>query len=191
MDLTPLIASFTLFALMEFGDKTHITVIALSMKNKTRDVFIGATAAFALVDGASVLIGGAVANVLPTFWLKVGSGALFIILGVISLVKKEEEQGIKLTKNIFLSVFSLVALMELGDKTQFASIILAARYGSPILVFLGIVFASAIISGSGIILGHGVIRFLPQRYMKYITSSLFIFLGSLFLITAFLGIDIL
>ncbi|NQT09496.1 TMEM165/GDT1 family protein [Candidatus Bathyarchaeota archaeon] len=34
MDLTPLIASFSLFALMEFGDKTHIAVITLSMKNK-------------------------------------------------------------------------------------------------------------------------------------------------------------
>ena len=58
MDLTPLIASFTLFSLMEFGDKTHIAVITLSMKHKPFLVFAGALGAFAVVDGASVLVGG-------------------------------------------------------------------------------------------------------------------------------------
>ena len=95
MDLTPLFASFALFALMEFGDKTHIAVITLSMKNRPIDVFIGALAAFALVDGVSVVFGGLLANILPSFWINVGSGVLFLVFGVLTLFQKEDGGEIK------------------------------------------------------------------------------------------------
>jgi len=132
MDLTPLIASFTLFSLMEFGDKTHIAVITLSMKHKPLLVFAGALGAFAVVDGASVLVGGFVADLIPSFWINVISGGLFLIFGVQTLRGENggdeaEESG----KGALASAFSLVSLMELGDKTQFASFVLAARAGSP------------------------------------------------------------
>jgi putative Ca2+/H+ antiporter (TMEM165/GDT1 family) len=47
---------------MESGDKTHIAVITLSMKNRPLEIIIGALGAFAVVDGASVLVGGLIAR---------------------------------------------------------------------------------------------------------------------------------
>lgn len=192
MDLTPLLASFALFSLMEFGDKTHIAVITLSMRNRGVDVFVGALAAFALVDGASVLVGGFIADLLPTYWINVGSGVLFLVFGVLTLLgKEEEEEVVEGKRNAVFSAFSLVTLMELGDKTQFASIVLAARYGSPLLVFLGIMLGSALITGSGVVIGKGLLKIVPERYLRYIAAALFILFGVVFLAGALLGIEIL
>ncbi len=192
MDLTPLIASLTLFSLMEFGDKTHIAVITLSMKNKPREVFIGALGAFALVDGASVLVGGLIANLIPEFWINVISGGLFLLFGVLTLINKEDEEEAKEGgKSGLASAFSLVALMELGDKTQFASFVLAARYGSPVMVFLGIMLGAALITGSGVVIGKGLMKVMPERYLRYAAAALFLIFGVIFLAKAFLGIDIL
>jgi putative Ca2+/H+ antiporter (TMEM165/GDT1 family) len=192
MDLTPLIASLTLFSLMEFGDKTHIAVITLSMKNKPLEVFIGALGAFAVVDGASVLVGGLVANLIPEFWINVISGGLFLLFGVLTLINKEDEKEVKESSRSGLaSAFSLVTLMELGDKTQFASFVLAARYGSPVLVFLGIMLGAALITGSGVIIGKGLMKVIPERYLRYAAAALFLIFGVIFLAKAFLGVDIL
>ncbi|TEU08980.1 TMEM165/GDT1 family protein [Candidatus Bathyarchaeota archaeon] len=192
MDLTPLIASLTLFSLMEFGDKTHIAVITLSMKNKPLEVFIGALGAFAVVDGTSVLVGGLVANLIPEFWINVISGGLFLLFGVLTLINKEDEKEVKESSRSGLaSAFSLVTLMELGDKTQFASFVLAARYGSPVMVFLGIMLGAALITGSGVVIGKGLMKVMPERYLRYAAAALFLIFGVIFLAKAFLGIDIL
>jgi putative Ca2+/H+ antiporter (TMEM165/GDT1 family) len=192
MDLTPLIASLTLFSLMEFGDKTHIAVITLSMKNRPLEVFIGALGAFAIVDGASVLVGGLIADLIPEFWINVISGGLFLLFGVLTLINKEDgEVAMEGGKSGLASAFSLVTLMELGDKTQFASFVLAARYGSPILVFLGIMLGAALITGSGVVIGKGLMRIVPERYLRYAAAALFLIFGVIFLAKAFLGMEIL
>jgi len=162
------------------------------MKNRPLDVFVGALAAFALVDGVSVVFGGLLANLLPSFWINVGSGVLFLVFGVLTLVQKEDGGEIKEDKrNAIVSALSLVTLMELGDKTQFTSFVLAARYGSPVLVFLGIMLGSALITGSGVVIGKGLMRVVPERYLRYVAAALFILFGVVFLATAFLGIEFL
>ena len=192
MDLTPLIASFSLFALMEFGDKTHIAVITLSMKNKPWEVFVGALAAFALVDGASVVVGGFIADLLPTYWINVVSGLLFLVFGVLTLRGEDDDGKVKEGKgNAILQAASLVTVMELGDKTQFTSFVLAARYGNPLMVFAGIMLGSALITGSGVIIGKTLMKYVPERYLRYITAALFLIFGVIFLASALMGIQIL
>ncbi len=191
MDLTPLFASFALFALMEFGDKTHIAVITLSMKNRPVNVFVGALLAFAVVDGASIAVGGLVSKYLPTFWINVGSGVLFLIFGVLTLLNRGEEGALKeYGGNAVVSALTMVTLMELGDKTQFTSFVLAARYGSPLMVFAGIILASALITGSGIFIGKGLVRVVPERYLRYAAAALFLIFGALILAGALLGIEL-
>jgi putative Ca2+/H+ antiporter (TMEM165/GDT1 family) len=192
MDLTPLIASFTLFSLMEFGDKTHIAVITLSMKNRPLTVFIGALGAFAFIDGLSVLIGGFIADLIPATMVNVISGSLFLLFGFLTLREKNDDDDVNVDqKGALTSAFSLVTLMELGDKTQFASFVLAARYGSPGLVFLGILLGAALITGSGVVIGRGLMRLIPRRYLRYFAATLFIIFGIVFLSSAFLGFEFL
>jgi len=59
------------------------------------------------------------------------------------------------------------------------------------MVFAGIFLASILIIGIGIILGQGLLRVIPQRYIRYFSSGLFIIFGIMFLSTALLGINII
>ena len=80
--------------------------------------------------------------------------------------------------------------MELGDETQFASFVLAARYGSPGMVFLGILLGAALITGSGVVVGKWLMKLVPEHYLRYVAAALFILFGVIFLANAFLGIEL-
>jgi Ca2+/H+ antiporter, TMEM165/GDT1 family len=82
----PLIACFSLVALMELGDKTQLITITLAAENPPLMVLLGLTLAFALLTGVAVLVGAKVVSRFPMKWLKIGTSALFIILGSLSIV---------------------------------------------------------------------------------------------------------
>ncbi len=77
--------------------------------------------------------------------------------------------------------------MELGDKTQLASIILAAELKNPLIVLGGIMLAFSIVTGIGVILGAKLLRLIPEKYLKTRTSLLFMFFGFYFSLTAITG----
>ena len=78
-------------------------------------------------------------------------------------------------------------LMELGDKTQFAVIALSAEYEFPLLVYVGVMMAFAVITGLGATVGAALTRFAPLKYIQLGSGLIFILFGIVFLINAFLG----
>jgi len=191
MNLTPLVASFVLVALAELGDKTQIAVITLSSRFKAFSVFSGAMLAFLVTTGIAVAIGDALTLILPLFWLRVTAAAFFLIFGFhtiisIILVKGEEQVKTKETRNAVFSSFSLITLMELGDKTQFAVIALSAQYEFPLLVYLGVMMAFAFITGLGATVGTALTKLVPLKHIQLGSGIIFILLGIVFLINAVL-----
>lgn len=82
----PLIATFSLVALMELGDKTQILTITLAAQTAPILVLAGMMLAFTLLTGIAVLVGAKLVSRLPVKWLKIGTSILFIILGAISIL---------------------------------------------------------------------------------------------------------
>ena len=80
---------------------------------------------------------------------------------------------------IFFSTFGVVFLAELGDKTQLASLNLAAKSKMPLLVFLGSVSAYAVITLITVVLGDTVAKFIRPEIIRYGAASLFIIIGVL------------
>ena len=194
MNLTPLIITFILIMIAELGDKTQLVVITLCSKWSRTLVFLGAMLGFLLVDGLSVLVGEALAIILPTFWIKLGSGIIFIFSGIFTLFsnkEKVEEKEICSYHFTILSVFLLVSLMELGDKTQLMVIVLSAQYNAPLLIFLGVMLAFGAVTGMGVAIGGLLQKIVPQKYVKIIAASVFILFGLLLLVNVFLGSKIL
>jgi putative Ca2+/H+ antiporter (TMEM165/GDT1 family) len=191
MDLFPLLASFGIILVAELGDKTQLAVISLSSKRKSKSVFIGALLAFAVVDGVSALVGGAIAALIPIFWIGIVAGVAFIVFAVYTLVFERDEKPETSDRSLTVaSSFSLVALMELGDKTQLASISLAAEYNAPILVFIGVMLAFAVLAGFGVMLGMAISRYVPLRYVRIGSGLLFIVFGVTFIWSAVSGIKL-
>jgi putative Ca2+/H+ antiporter (TMEM165/GDT1 family) len=182
MDLTPLLTTFSLIAIAEFGDKTQLTVIALSAGYDRVKVFAGVILAFTLVTGLGVLVGETLLRIVNPAWIKIGAGLLFVGFGILMLYSREDDEDEKPTVgNPLLSTFSMITLAEMGDKTQLTAITLVAKYGSTYLVFAGAVLALVTISLLGIFLGKKLRELVPLSKIKMGAGALFIIFGISFL----------
>jgi putative Ca2+/H+ antiporter (TMEM165/GDT1 family) len=192
MNLAPLAASFVLVALAELGDKTQIAVITLSSQFKPLAVFSGAMLAFLVTTGIAVAIGDAL-KLLPLFWLRIIAAAIFLIFGFYTILMVISRKGdgaqveTRNARNAVFSSFSLITLMELGDKTQFAVIALSAEYEFPLLVYLGVMLAFALITGLGATVGTALTKFVPMKHIQLGSGIVFMLFGILFLTNAVLG----
>lgn len=188
MDFVPLLTSFGVILLAELGDKTQLAVIGLSSKRKSKTVLIGAILAFALVDGVSALVGGAIAALIPAFWISLGAGVAFIIFAFYTLFfEKAETPKVEERPLAMVSSFSLIALMELGDKTQLAVVSLSAEYDAPVMVFVGVMLAFTLLTVLGVLLGTVISKRVPLRYVRIGSGLLFIAFGVLFIWNALSG----
>lgn len=188
MDLSIIAETFSIITLAEFGDKTQLTALNLATSGRLVPVFLGCLLGVLAVDGAGVFIGFLLYSLLPMFWIALGSGIVFVVFGLYGLLKKEaKEEKAKETKASFLSSFSLIALMELGDKTQIAAIALSARYQAPIPVFIGLTISFILVMGVGVLAGSAIKRLIPRKILKIASSALFILFGVLFIISALTG----
>lgn len=80
---------------------------------------------------------------------------------------------------IFFATFGAVFLAELGDKTQIAGLTIAAESRKPLLVFMGSVFAYAVVTLVTVLVGGTLAKFIRPEYIKYAAASLFIIIGVL------------
>ncbi len=183
MDITPLLTTFSLIALAEFGDKTQLAVIALSAGYDRLRVFAGVILAFTLVTGLGVLVGDVLFKIIDPDLMKIMAGLVFVAFGVWTLLSKEscEKEDASPLGNPLLSTFSMIALAEMGNKTQLSVITLAAKYDSPYMVFLGAVIALALISLLGILAGKKLCEIVPLSRIRLGAGAMFILFGILFL----------
>ena len=192
LDLLPLLSTFAIIALAEFGDKTQIGVVSLSAKHRPRSVFVGALLAFALVSGVSALIGGAIVPFVSAFWIDLVAGISFLIFGAYTFFSKEDSiVKIKEHSKTVTTSFLLLAVLELGDKTQLAVIALSAEYGAPVQVFLGAMLAYTLLTALGVVFGKIISRYISANYIKIGASLIFVVFGVLFLFEAFGGMKLL
>ena len=193
MDALPILSAFLLIFVAELGDKTQLSVISLSSSYKWQHVFAGSMLAFLAVDGVSIAVGGPLLALVPLRYVQVVSGIVFVIFGIIPLLRKEKSNELRMNppSNIpLLASFSLIALMELGDKTQIITITLAAQ-SSPILVLVGMVSAFAVLTGVAVLIGAKLVSRLPMKWLKIATSTLFIILGAVSILTSVFGITLI
>lgn len=176
--ITDILIPLIMIGLAEFGDKTQLSLFLLSSKTKKHlHLLLGAMLAFLIVDGIAVLIGSWIINIVPIRLLKILSGIIFIIFGVLILRNKERKEKSKsYFKNSFLSVFALIFITEWGDKTQIASGIFATKY-NPLMVLIGAMTALALLSVMAIYLGRFISNKVDKKVVTKIAGTVFILMG--------------
>ncbi len=192
-----LLASFGLIFVAELGDKTQLVILTLSAKYGFKRVFLGAAAAFALLNALAVSVGIILYEFVPESVLKYTVSGVFIIFGILMLLPEREkkgeaeengvreethdneEVGAKRARGPLLAAFLLVCLMELGDKTQLSLLALTAKYSYPFFVFIGGTLALWATTLIGALVGAGLGRFIPQVWMRRISGVIFITFGIL------------
>ena len=84
-------------------------------------------------------------------------------------------------KGAFLKSSTFMFFAELGDKTMIMSLGLATTY-NPLGVFIGALFALAIVNGIGVFAGDKIAKYIPKRTLAFASGILFIIMGFLILL---------
>ena len=171
-------SSLMAITLAELGDKTFFVALILAARHRGRWVFIGAFAALAAVTTLSLVVGFGLRELLPArlvpwlaalLFLGFGIKLLFEAKGMDPGAEGEEEEAEELVERaearhhcegsraVIGEAFSLVFLAELGDRTQFATIFLAAAPG---FTFAGLL--------AGSLAGHALVTWLAVGAGKWI-----------------------
>jgi putative Ca2+/H+ antiporter (TMEM165/GDT1 family) len=183
--------TFLLIAVTEIGDKTQFVVIALAMRTRRMGtVAAGATLGISMVIILGVAVGTVLDLFIPINFVDLGGAIIFIVLGFVSLIQnvrhaeKENMSGSSLGKggmwkrgSLFAGSAIGVGLMEFGDKTQVATITLAATYDSPLSVALGAIVAEGALMVVGAFLGAKLLTRIRSDLVDYVSSILFIVVG--------------
>lgn len=173
-----------IIGLAEFGDKTQLLILLLSSKTeKHMHLLLGIMLAFLVVDGAAILVGKWITTLLSVALIKMLSGIIFIIVGIIILRDNREEiKGEYYYKNPFYSGFVLIFLSEWGDKTQIVSGLLATKYNG-LMVLIGAITSLTLSSVIAIYLGKFISRNIERGIITKIAGILFILIGISFFTT--------
>ncbi len=188
MDLAVAAATFALVIPAELPDKTFISCVVLSSRNRALPVWIGAALALTLQAAIAVAAGRLLA-LLPHTAVRAVVGALFLG-GAAYLIfvpeKAEEEKGTRLGEGppvvtpdwkVMLTTFSIVALAEFGDITQVLIANLTARYRNPLSVFIGAVVAFWLVSAIGVVAGKTITRYVPLSLVRRLSGVALLGLG--------------
>lgn len=90
MDFKILLRTFGMIFLAELGDKTQLATFAFASNSKSRlAVFLGSAGALVLTSLLAVLFGSVVSRLVPSNYIKIGAGALFVFLGLWMLLFPE------------------------------------------------------------------------------------------------------
>ncbi len=190
----PFVASLGLIALLELGDKTQLVTISLATRHPGRDVLAGAVLGLVAATAIGAAIGGVLAATLGAWltYIKIGGGILFILIGVWTVVqavrhhRDNDQKTVREKRSAFATAASFNFLAEFGDKTQIAVIILAASYDAPLSVFLGGSAGLSLIAVFSVVIGMGLARVLSEKWLRLVSTALFILAGALLIAEAFL-----
>jgi putative Ca2+/H+ antiporter (TMEM165/GDT1 family) len=165
----------------EMGDKTQLLAMAFALKHKWWKVMIGVFVATVLNHALAVALGAALGRIEAAHAvIQVLASASFILFGLWTL--KGDELGEEAEQASRFGPVAAVAiaffLAEIGDKTQLATIALAAKYpASPAGVLMGTTTGMVIADGFGIIVGVVLCKRIPERAVKLGAAALFVLFG--------------
>ena len=187
MQVELIVSVFTAVFLAELGDKTQITVACIAARGgSVFKVFFCSLAGLATITVINLIIGAGLRYLIPIYIVKVASAILFIVLGVFSILKREDREKSEECKSAEgIYALLLVALMEFGDKTQLAVVSLSASTGEYLEVFTGAILAFALSCLIASLIGGSLRKITKyERAIKVASGIVFIIIGVVMLIEA-------
>jgi putative Ca2+/H+ antiporter (TMEM165/GDT1 family) len=178
-----LLVSTGVVALGEMGDKTQLLAMVLAARfRRPAPIILGILVATLLNHALAGLVGAGVAKALGPDLLRWVIGLSFIAMAAWMLVPdKPDDEGTHRKQR--LSVFSTTAvaffLTEMGDKTQIATVALAARYTDLVSVVAGTTIGMMLANVPAVFLGDTIAKKVSMALVHGIAAAIFVVLGLL------------
>lgn len=179
-------ASFGLVAASEMGDKTQLLALSLAARfKKPVPILGGILIATVLNHGLASTAGSWISTHVSASLLAGILGVTFIAFGLWTLKPDDLEEPKESRWGPFLTTVVLFFLAEMGDKTQLATVALAAKYGSVWWVTFGTTLGMLAADGAAVFFGEDISRRLGMKWIRWPAAALFFLFGGLSLYRAF------
>ncbi len=176
-----LLVSTGVVALAEIGDKTQLLAFLLAARFKRpAPIIAGILFATLLNHGLAGALGAWItASVAPAVmrWVL---GLSFLAMAAWTLIPDEiekDEAQIARRLGVFGATFVTFFLAEMGDKTQVATVALAAHYAAPLMVVIGTTLGMLIADVPAVFVGERLAGRIPLRLVHGIAAAIFVLLG--------------
>jgi len=176
---------FGVIFIAELPDKTAVATLVLATRHRALPVFAG-TASALIVQSLIAVVAGGLLALLPARPVHVVAGLIFVGSALFMWRRHDEPEASSETngaappktfKGAFLKAFAVVFLAELGDLTQIGTAALAARFRSPVTVFVAAAAALCSVSALAVFLGNRLSKSLNPHFVQRLAAVVFGLLG--------------
>lgn len=170
-----------LVALAEIGDKTQLLAIVLAARFRApAPIILGILVATLLNHGAAAALGFLLAEWLTGEPFRIAVGAAFIAMAAWALVPdKDDERAEQMNAGgVFLTTLAAFFLVEIGDKTQIATSLLAARFHDIAVVAAGTTLGMMLANVPAVLLGAAATRIIPLKFVRIGAAIVFALIGA-------------
>ena len=178
------LVSITLVALAEMGDKTQLLSLVLAARyRRPWPIVLGVLVATLANHTLAAALGGWLTSVVGADRMRLAVGVGFLAMAAWALVP--DKPGAELPQarlGVFAATCLAFFLAEMGDKTQIATVALAARYATVAPVVMGTTLGMLAANVPVVFAGERLARRLPLALLRRVAAALFALLGVLALI---------
>jgi putative Ca2+/H+ antiporter (TMEM165/GDT1 family) len=178
--LEALLTSAAVVALAEIGDKTQLLAIVLATRFKRPlPIILGILVATLANHFLAALVGERAAALLDGTWFRYLVAASFIVMAAWTLIpdKLDDDEQKPARFGAFVTTLIAFFLVEMGDKTQIATIALGARFNSVVPVMLGTTLGMMLANVPAVFLGNALIQRVSLKAVRTVAALLFLAIG--------------
>ncbi len=176
--MTAFLTSLAIVFLAEMGDKTQLLAMAFAARFRWQTVLLGVFVATAANHLFAVYVGAYLTSIIPLQYIKVAASASFILFGLWTIRGDElDKEDKRFNFNPFWTVTLAFFLAEMGDKTQLATVALAAEFNTIVPVWFGTTTGMMIADAVGILAGIVLHKKIPEKQIKWTAALIFIGFG--------------
>ena len=188
MTFEPFFTSAAVVAVGEIGDKTQLLAVVLAARfRKPVPIILGILAATILNHTLAATLGYLIADFLSGMGFRLAVGAAFVAMAGWALVpdKADDDAAAATRGGVFLTTLISFFLVEIGEKTQIATSLLAARYHQIAMVAAGTTIGMMIADVPAVLLGEAATKIVPLRYVRMAAAAIFGLIGVWVILAAF------
>jgi Ca2+/H+ antiporter, TMEM165/GDT1 family len=177
------LVSAAVVAVAEIGDKTQLLALVLATKfRKPIPIILGILVATLANHAAAAAVGTWLSRVIGPDVMHWLLGISFISMGIWTLIPDkpdldDEKPSTKDGWGVFGTTVAAFFLLEMGDKTQIATVALAAKYSNLALVTAGTTFGMMLANVPAVLLGDVAAKKLPLAFVRAVAAVIFVVLG--------------
>lgn len=176
-----LLVSTGVVALAEIGDKTQLLAFILAARfKKPVPIILGILAATIINHGLAGALGAWITTTVTPEVLRWVLGLSFLGMAVWTMIPdkiEDEETHIAKRFGVFGATLITFFLAEMGDKTQIATIAMAAHFASPVMVVIGTTLGMLIADVPAVFIGDKLANKIPMRLVHGIAAAIFALMG--------------